>query len=324
MIKLDSKLMRPFDIIFLFKPTRFFAVWILILAGYSAANFFSDNKFWWSFEINWPNVISMALITLLIGCTFIMEQLQLLQVKIFSRFDLVGEDLISLANARKLAYSGVVVSLVGLVVVKYRIALVALVLFGLWGVLLLKLQVCQKRKTGLWLFAVVIGTFLLFLTGWISAGKLEWTKSWFFFLPYLFSGAAVALMIEDVKSFKKQSEEQIQKLPLLTKQMNHWFAFAFLIAGFALGMITQDPVITVPVLLSFPLYVILMFKPTFGWRIRVIRYPILFLGLMLCVEFPLFFLVLLVNYYFSRFYYVSKFNYDYPSFHIEEHHNAAS
>jgi len=80
----------------------------------------------------------------------------------------------------------------------------------------------------------------------------------------------------------------------------------------------HDPIITHPVLLSLPLYVIMLFKPNNVWVLRTIRYPLLFIGLMLCVQFPYFFIVLFLNFYISKFYYINRFNLDYPTFKVEE------
>ncbi|HQE94351.1 MAG TPA: hypothetical protein PK885_00530, partial [Candidatus Marinimicrobia bacterium] len=97
-----------------------------------------------------------------------------------------------------------------------------------------------------------------------------------------------------------------------------WLAFICLALSFALGMYFKDPVISLSCLISSPLFIILLFKPTEAWVLRSIRYPILFLALTLCVEFPLFFIVLLINYYLCRFYYLSRFNLNYPTFQVEE------
>jgi 4-hydroxybenzoate polyprenyltransferase len=318
MLKVSSKSVAWLDYLFIFRPTLFFAVWIITLAGYSANFIVNSDPVWWSLKFNWLILLEFALITLATGATFILNQLcDIESDKENKKLFLISEEYVQAGTALKIAVATIIITLL-------VAALVDLELFGMlaicvffWGYIYNFKPFEWKDKPLLGVLVNFISGLCLFFCGWIMAGEWQW-QAILYAMPYLLAWTSVAILTTipdkkgDFKTGKKTISVQLENKPTI------WVAFICLILSFALGLYHGDPVISLSCLLASPLFVIMLFKPTEAWVLRSIRYPIMFIALTLCVEFPLFFIVVLINYYLCRFYYISRFNLNYPTFQVEE------
>ncbi len=318
MLKIPAKYLKPLDYLFIFRPTLFFPIWIITLAGYSAFFLYNEGLKWWSLEINWIIVANFVLITLAAGGTFILNQIKDVDTdKDNKKLFLISEDHIHPEIAKKIASISIGFSLLILLPQNVYLFLLLALFVLFWGYLYNYKPFVWKDSPIMGICVNMIGGLVLFFIGWIMAGKVE-GKVIIYVIPYLFAWGSVALLttIPDMEGDSLHNKNTFAVL--FGKKTTIWVAFIFLIIGFTVGMINKDPVISHPILLSIILYIIMLFKQTDQWVFRCIRYPMLFIALFLCVEFPLFFIVLLVNYYLSKIYYVSRFDLDYPTFNVEE------
>lgn len=321
MIKIPEKYLKPLDYLFIFRPTLFFPVWIVTLSGLSGAMYYNNNPVWWNYQVEFTNILAFIFITLATGASFILNQVRDIETdKINQKLFLISEGHVSVEIANKIAFGAIIVSLAGLLFIDYKIFLLMglLVLFG--GYIYNYPPFEWKNKPILGILVNFISGLFLFLSGWEMAG-FGLKGAIVYSIPYLSAWTAVAILttLPD-----KKGDEESDKVTISVKVSNRntvLFASGWLIGCFLLSLYNQDPIISLPALLSIPLFIITIINPVNTWILRSIRFPILFLGLMLCCEYPLFFLVILANYYLGKVYYISRFNLDYPTFHVDEDTN---
>ena len=51
-IKIPEKYVKPLDYFFILRPSLFFPIWIIVLAGYAALNLFNQDVAWWNYNFN--------------------------------------------------------------------------------------------------------------------------------------------------------------------------------------------------------------------------------------------------------------------------------
>jgi len=318
-IKIPEKLLKPFDYIYVLRPSLFFAVWIITMAGYEAGNLhFTGHSTWFNLDLNIGILINFILITLSTGGLFIWNQLQDIESdKENNKCFLISEKHVPVDVAKKYAMALSVVPLIAFILIDWQIFILLGLLELVWGYLYNFKPFAWKDKPILGVLSNIIAGIILMLIGWKMSGNFE-VVAFQKFLPYLLAWGAVSILttIPDEKGDEKQNKKTISLL--LGKNVIVWIALIAVVTGFIFGMKQNDPVITHAIMLSFPLYVITAFKPTQVWVLRSIRYSILFLAIFLSVEYPFFFLALALNYYISRFYYDNRFGVDYPTFHVNE------
>lgn len=318
MLKIPAKYLKPLDYLFIFRPTLFFPVWIITLAGYSAFFLYNTDPKWWSLDINWSIVANFVLITLAAGGTFILNQTKDVGTdKDNKKLFLISEDHIHPEIARKIALISIGISLLILLIQNFYLFLLLALFVLFWGYLYNYKPFAWKDSPLMGICTNMIGGLILFLIGWVMVGKVQW-KTFIYAIPYIFAWGSVALLTTIPDMGGNSLHDKKTFAVSFGKKTAIWVAFILLIIGFIVGMYIKDPVISHPILLSIILYLIMLFKQTDPWVLRCIRFPMLFIALFLCVEFPLFFIVILLNYYLSKIYYTSRFDLNYPTFNIEE------
>ena len=70
-----KKIVPIFDTIFLLRPTMFFAVWVMVVVGIISAEVNMHVSTLWVTECSWEIFFVFLGLTLLIGATFILDQL---------------------------------------------------------------------------------------------------------------------------------------------------------------------------------------------------------------------------------------------------------
>ncbi len=323
MIKIPQKYVKPLDYLFILRPSLFFPVWIMTLAGYETNKLIiNGTSTWWSLNLNLILVLNFLLITLVSGATFIYNQIQDIQTdKENKKLFLISEKYVKIDLAKKIALYLIVISFIGLLIQDLQLSLLIGGVLLFWGYLYNFPPFQWKDKPIMGVLTNLIAGLLLFLAGWHMAGDI--TKDAFiYFIPYLCAWAAVCILttIPDIEGDKKSQKKTIAIW--LGIKTTVFLTVLIVIIGFIVGMHLDDPVITHSILLSLPIYLIMAFRPERAWILRATRYSILFLGLFLSILYPFFFIALIMNYYISRFYYSNRFGLEYPTFTIEEDQTA--
>jgi len=311
-----EKYIKKLDYLFIFRPMLFFPIWAMLTAGYGAGYFFNENMRWWSFELNWSNILMIVLMTVAAGAASMVSMLR--QGEHNSRIDeLLSKDNIPPKTAGLIAVISIGIALLLIGVVNLHLFLLASLFVFLNGFVMNYRPFLWRENIVLKIIAAVFSGLLLFVFGWILSGHVQ-LQVLYYAIPYLLGWTALYLLADLPENriengvYVKKGEQTDGRLARIR------ISFLLFVLAFAGGMISKDPVIAIAGLLSSVLFVIILFKPNEVWAVRTLRYPILFILLMLCVEFPLFFIVLLANYYFCKFYYQARFGLYYPTFHIEE------
>lgn len=318
MLKIPMKYLKPLDYLFIFRPTLFFPIWIITLSGLSASRFFNGDPVWWSFQVEWRNLLAFVFITLTTGATFILNQLQDIESdKINKKLFLISEQYVSERIAKKIAIFSIGLSLIGILIISLNLFILIVVLLIFCGYLYNYPPFQWKNKPILGILVNYIGGFCLFLCGWVMASNWQ-VMALKYSIPYLLAWTAIAILTTIPDQEGDENSDKVTISVRLKNRTTTIISFGFLIISFGLSLYFQDPIISLPILLTIPLFIITIYKPTIAWVLRTIRFPVLFLALMLCCEFPLFFIVILINYYLCKIYYVFRFNLNYPTFHIDE------
>ncbi len=313
-----KKVIQPLDYLFIFRPTLFFPVWIMSLAGYNAFFRFNGNPVWWSWHFDGLIFLNFVAITLAAGATFIINQLQDIETdKINKKLFLISENYVKPEIARRIAFWTIGLTLLFFLLYDWQLFITMSGVVLIWGYFYNYKPFIWKDKPVLGMVNNFTSGLCLFLSGWGLAGYGQW-KAFGYATPYLFAWLAVSMLttIPDQKG-----DCEVKKTTFAVKfgvTGTVWAATISLALSFGLGMYLDDPVISLAALLSSPLYIIMVFKPNRAWVLRAIRYPMLFIALALCVEFPIFFIVILINFYLSRIYYNLRFNLNYPTFQVED------
>lgn len=319
MIKLPEKLLKPLDYIYVLRPSLFFPVWIITLAGYEAGHlYFTGESTWFNLQFNWGLFFNFILVTLVSGGLFIFNQLQDVETdKENNKCFLISENHVEPKFAFKYALALSLIPVLIFLIIDWKLALLVAALELIWGYLYNYPPFRWKDLPVMGVIANLLGGLLLFLVGWQMSGDVS-IESFNKFYPYLLAWGAVSILttIPDMSGDEKSDKKTISLW--LGRQISVWITTIMVIGGFVLGMKQQDPVITHAIMLSFPLYVIAAFKPTQAWVLRTIRFSILFLALFQMMEYPFFIIALAINYYLSRFYYRSRFGLEYPTFSVDE------
>jgi len=318
MIKVSEKYVKPLDFLFILRPTLFFPIWIIALAGYSAYFTVNGTVVWWKTIIDWQIFFNLFILTLAAGATFIFNQLQDIETdKDNQKLFLISEKYVrpELAKIIAIALSGI--SLLVFLIQDIQLFLALLSFLIVWGYLYNYPPFAWKDKAIMGIIANLLGGVFLFLTGWLLAGKYQ-PLVFLQMIPYLLAWSAVALLttIPDQKGDAKYDKNTFAVK--FGEKLTIWLAASWVIIGFIIGMKNNDPIITHPTMLSIPLFIIMAVTLKKEWVLRSIRFPLLFLAIILCAQFPYFFLVILINYYVAKFYYINRFNLDYPTFRVDE------
>ncbi len=316
MVKIPEKYLKYLDYLFIFRPTLFFPIWIITLSGLSAGSFFSGNPIWWSFVFKWTNFLVFLLITLASGATFILNQIQSLpKVKADSSLSLISENFTRIGTAKKIAIYSIIISLAGLVLINLKIFIFISIVVLLWGYMFNYPPFNWKDKPSMSIVGYLVGGLLLFFNGWTLSGSNPFI-AWQYSIPYMFAWLSVIILTQIDLSDEDRKNDKTT-IDIRSKKMTRiLISFILLVLCFGISLYNQDPIISLPALLSLPLFVVMVLKPTDSWITRSIRYPILFLALMLSCEFPLFFIILFISYYLCKSYYFSRFNLIYPTFQV--------
>ena len=153
----------------------------------------------------------------------------------------------------------------------------------------------------------------MFTAGWMTTETMSTAAAWHA-IPYVSAVAAVYLLTTLLDSQGDAQNEKITFAVQFGKQATLILALIFEIMSLSIAYMIEDPVIFYPALFSAPLFFVPLFLDEIRHVERAIKYPILFLGLAVCVEWPSFIILLAITFYLSKGYYKFRFGIDYPSF----------
>ncbi len=304
------------DYMFVLRPTLFFPVWTVFLAGYHANLIFDlKNTLSGSETIGSNSAIIVAtLLSLLMGAVFIFNQIADIQS------DRENQKLFFIANGiieKKVAtFEGIVLTIFSIIfafLLDDKLGLIFIIIFIFTGVIYSFKPFSWKDKPILGVIANFVGGWSVASCGWIAAG----TSSWIFLIytiPYAIGLVAVYLLttLPDIPGDKATGKFTFG-VKYGQKTSIYWaLGFEFITVIFS--YLLKDYMLFLPALVAFPLFLIAAVSQEMEDIFKAIKFTILFTSLAVCLKYPLYFLIILLNFYFSKWYYRRRFDLEYPKF----------
>ncbi len=306
---------RAFDYLFVMRPTLFFPVWTVFLAGtwaqqrFSQVAFANDTGTWLS---SWIWVL--FLYTLVMGSVYIINQVMDLES------DRLNDKLYLIANGA-----------IGTRTALWQTAILAGI--GILGLLpermdLLPLFVVTAGVLG-WMYSCpplqfenrpvagagvnLAGGYIIFTAGWMAIGPLEW-ETVLHATPYALGILAVYFFttIPDIPGDQQTGKKTVAVRYGLTPTL--WAGFLSNCAAAALSVWLHDWVILIPSFLITPFYVYSLYSREVQDTLQTNKYAALFLSLAVCIRFPGYLILMIGIYMLSKWYYRRRFQMAYPSF----------
>ncbi len=314
-----KSLAKALDYIFLLRPVLFYPVWTVFLAGVLSVQGASQGYGWPQFKLrapdgDWGNFWwALVSYSLLMGTVFILNQLtDIGSDKQNSKLFLIADGHISTKTA---VWEGFIILVLSLLIsVKTSVWFVSV-----WFFSLLILGVAYSLPPFLWkdrpiegLMANLFGGLLTFFAGWLSIGNPSGAMV-FRSLPYSFAVGSVYFLTTILDADGDLHSHKITFAVRYGKQATIRMAILFDSIAVILGFLARDWIIFIPALVSYFLFVFLIFKSDDLWLNRMTRLPILLLTLMVAFYFPIYFIGIFGIFFFSKWYYHVRFGLDYPS-----------
>lgn len=293
------------DYFFLLRPTLFFPLWTVVLAGRYNSN--SEE----------PLAVVFILFGMLLGASYVLNQIADIEGdRDNNKLFLLADKYIS----RKSALTLVACLSIAGVCFFFTLNLV----FGFLSILFLFVTgyfynfppFRLKDNPYFGPLVTVFGGASAFLFGALPDFNLALLAKT---LPYLFAYSAVALLtaIPDREGDEKAGKRTFsiahgQQLTILIAAM-------FCLFSALLASITRDTLIFWPALLSLPVFIYSALNPgEVKYVVLSIKFSILSLSLAAGLFFPWYFALIAGYYFFARWYYRKRFNVEYPSFKLKE------
>ena len=314
MLKLNPKIVKPLDHLFILQPVSFFAIWVFVALGSGAGQFFAGQGVWWLDAVAWLAVLKVGLLTIVLGIAHYFEKYGFVPGTVA----LWKESQLAYKNPRRTAtllWSIAGLCLLGIFIMDFLAGAIAILLFLLNGYLLGTATFRKINNFWVRLLVASISGYGLFLFGWQISTGLQ-TKALLYGLPYLLGWLAVYLLTTLYSDSELLQRDETEDGPSNPNRILIGLIVAIYGLAFAGGVIARDPVISVAAMLASPLFIILIFRPSMIWVVRTARYVFLFITLVICVEYPWLFAFLLVHYYVWKFYYFNRWGVNFPTFQV--------
>ena len=326
-----KQLFKPLDYFFVLRPTLFYPVWTVFLAGFfvqskygmAATNSASNHQF---LDTNGIAFIWVGLfLTMLMGAVFILNQIM------DRKTDNKNHKLFLIAHGHLTPKAAFIESAV-LIVIAVIFAFIFSIKMGVLflGILILTGWLYSfepfkfKDRPLLGLVANGLGAFLIFFGGWIIRGVLT-QESVIYSIPYVCSVAAVYLLttLPDV-----EGDVSTQKLTFGVKfgvKKTVYFALIFEVVALVLSYRSNDELIFYPALFSLPFFIWASVTLKMTEVLRAVKYSILLLTFTICIKWVItysntafsfkyaYFFLLVGIYFLSKIYYKIRFGLSYPN-----------
>ena len=313
-----KKFIKYFDYFFVLRPTLFFPVWTLSLAGiWAQSRFGSANEMSGLLNsvelIDLSNFLFLALFTLLMGAVFLINQIEDVESdKLNNKLFLIANGDISLRKAN--VETAVLIAVPIIVMIWKRLDLA--VLMGLSYIIMGWMYSCKpivlKDKPVGGILPNFIGGYLIFSYGWMINGDAG-MEMIYYATPYVLGmiGVYFFTTVPDI-----EGDRGANKITVAVK----YGADRVIMAGLILdvlaiiaGILTRDIIVLIPTVLILPLFIKSVLTKSTRIVLKTSKFAALFLSLIICFHFPLYLVLLVGLYFFSKWYYRIRFNITYPS-----------
>lgn len=311
-----------FDYFFVLRPTLFFPIWTVFLAGYfvhahqsnpDSGGFFALRTEF--FTIQPGALIACGFLTLLLGAAFILNQITDIETdRKNSKLFLIACGHIAVKPALVEAGLLVGVSLLYAFGESVPTGIFYVVIFGVTGIFYSVQPFSGKDRPFSGLFVNAFAGLAVFILGWLAHEQSASFRAAIHAIPYVFaiSGVYLCTTLPDEKG-----DRETGKMTIGVKygtKITTGFALVANLGSIVSAFYLGDWLIFFPAIISLPFFILAVFTRRMGDILRAIKFPIFFLALAVCWLFPFYFICILFIFMSSRWYYRARFNLNYPSF----------
>lgn len=303
-IKADSPV-RFFDGLFVLRPTLMFPLWTMLLVGYLLADRSPGLDL-----LQW--VLLSISISSIFGLIYLLNQLRDRETDKHNRkLLLVSGEILSNRFLAVEVFILVIVAAVFLVASGFaHLGLMAVIGLGIGGVLYNFTPLAFQKRAFSGILSGAVGGWLLCVGGGMIAGA---QAPWWKVLPYVVAFASGCLMTNVLD----REGDIIQGKKTFTVIYGVKRTIQVTLAGYLvvclLGILNNDPVITVPAAIASVVMIIATIRDSAGLAVSANKLAILLLSLSVGFYFPTYLIIIVVYFIFARWYHRCRFNLDYPN-----------
>ncbi len=317
-----KKMIKYLDYFFVLRPTLFFPVWTMSLAGLWAQTRFtasSRQPSWFgigSFELE--ILFYELLLTLLMGSVFLLNQIEDVESdKLNNKLFLIANGDISIGKAYLETIILAAAPVIYLLLTRFELGITLIIAYFVMGWLYSSRPFVLKNKPVGGIIPNVFGFYIVFSYGWMINGE-PGMDMLYHATPYVLGllGVYFFTTIPDI-----EGDRGANKITVAVKYgANKIIITGLIVIILALNAaaIMRDLVIVIPIFLIFPFFVKTAITKSVADVLQTNKFAALFLSLVICYRFPYYLVIMIVLYFFSKWYYKARFNINYPSLHKQE------
>ena len=294
------------DYIFIYRPTLFFTVWVVICLGMYAAYLTNGYIPQWMFEFNLKTCLLFTSISCIMGALFIIEEKEIL----------VKNEYINKDNIELLFKITLFIGFFILLFINIYNFILGLILY-LFCYFIYRTGKVQNNLLIKCLSSTFIGIILLlngfFIVqtrgGYFSLDLISISyMSVVLLLLFSICYSAIFLLIEIFESKKNLFNNRRITVSIST---------ILLLFVLVISLYINDPLLSICTLVSFPFYIYALLRNMDKDIIRAIRYPLFIFNFFVATIFPYLAIAVIIVFYISKYYYWHRFNIHYPTFLID-------
>ena len=327
---IHKKIVPIFDILFLFRPTLFFVVWLMVSIGFYLGYLLNENinNYQWIFTFSYHTFFLYSAITLLTGASFVTNQISDVKADKINKKLFILNEVISPKKAKVIHK---IVTICGFsllfITLDLFIIVIGTLIFFLWDKVYNNKPFEWKNYPFLGPLCNILVGFLLILIGFCSSnheGFLNSTMTlknlnlmFLYIIPYLLCYLAVTIItdIPDILGDKANNKKSFSIL--IGKKKTIICSTLLVLFAFLLSYYLEDPLSSHSASVSFPFFLFAVFRGYDKDILRSIRYPIFIMNFFTMIVFPYLFIASIIIFYLSKYYYWHRFSLHYPTFLVD-------
>jgi len=319
-------IVKHLDVIFLFRPVFFFAVWVMVCIGmlFAIQDLAGTIHEVWFDSFSFNTLLFFTGLTLFIGSLLIINQMDDIESDKKNKKLMLVDNKISISLASDIQRYSLYLSAVIICLSDFAILPFFFLIYYIWGVLYNDSRYNGKGRPIVGLAINALSGLVLILMGWAYVHDLNGSSYWPMMidvdifikaLPYILCYSAISILstIPD-----KDGDKLIDKRTFSLEYGNSRSILISAVLVLAVIVISlwigpTDTLIAHASVCSFPFFIYALFRGLEKDIVRAIRYPVFLLNFFTSIYFPYLSLAVVLVYFISKYYYWHRFDLHYPA-----------
>lgn len=305
--------LKTLDYFFVLRPTLFYPVWTVGLAGYWAQERTPGTAALPHAE--WQLLFFFIALTLVLGASFLVNQIaDMVSDRINNKLYLIANGAISTRSAWIETTLLTLAPMLAMAVWRKDLAWLLLAAFLVTGWAYSVRPLTLKDRPWGGMIANLLGALIIFAYGWCANGTCDLALLRHA-VPYLLAILAVYFYTTIPDRKGDQAAAKITVAVTWGTGKTRVAGLLADLAAMAAALWVVDWLILSAATLSLPFFILACIRKTDESVLRTNKFAILFLTLFICIRFPAYLALAVALYFFSKWYYRRRFNVTYPSLH---------